>query len=147
MEGLGEGKIVACACFLATYMVAYVAVGSFDNAVDAAIAANDIARHDAEWALSATFELFVVVGLASLWPLGAATWHCGAAIGLLTAFAAGGFHVIPHVATWLPIALIVGFASGFVFLGVSKRRPGTCVLFGIEAMLSVLQVAFIAQGI
>ena len=147
MEGLGEGKIVACACFLAAYMVAYVAVGSLDSAVDAAIAANDIARHDAEWALSATFELFVVVGLASLWPLGVATWHCGAAIGLLTAFAAGGFHVISHVAAWLPVALIVGFASGFVLLGVGKRRLGACVLFGIEVALAALQVAFIAQSI
>ena len=147
MEGLGGGRIVACACFLAAYMVTYVAVGSLDNAFDAVIAADDIARHDAEWALSATFELFAVVGLASLWPLEVSTWHGGAAVGLLAASAAGGFHVVSHVAAWLPVALVVGFAGGFALLAVGKRRPAACALFGMEVALAALQAAFIAQNI
>ena len=146
MGGLGEGRIVACACFLAAYMVTFVAVGSLDNAFDAVIAANDIARHDAEWALSATFELFAIVGLASLWPLRVATWYGGAAVGLLAASAAGGFHVVSHVATWLSAALVVGFAGGFALFAVGKRRPGACALFGVEVALAALQVAFIAQN-
>ena len=147
MDELGEGRIATCACFLAAYMVTYVAVGSLDNTFDAVIAADDIARHDAEWALSATFELFAIVGLASLWPLRVATWHAGAAAGLLAASAAGGFHVVSHVVAWLPAALVVGFAGGFALFAVGKRRPGACALFGMEIALAALHAALIAQNI
>ena len=146
VKEFGEGRFVACASFVAAYILVYVAVGTFDSAADAYAAANDIARHDMERMLSAAFDVSAVVGLASLWPLGARSWLGGSAVGILTGLAAGGFHVAGHMGAWLPIALCAGFAGGSAFLALAKKRPSACALIAVEASLATLQVLFIVAG-
>ena len=146
MEGFGKEKVAACACFMVVYIIAYIAVGTFDNSLDAVFAADDIARHDAEWALSASFEAFAIVGLFSIWVYGIGSWPGGLAIGLLSAFAAGGFHVMPRMTAWLPVALAAGFTSGLALFAIGGKKPIACSLFGVEASLAALQVAFIVPN-
>ena len=145
MEEFGRKRFVALACYVVVYLLAYAVVGLIDNAYDAAVATNEIARHDAELVLSTTFSLSAVLGLASLWPYEAWSWWGAAAVGVMTACAAGGFHVLNAMWAWLPLALAAGLAAGLAFLMLAKRRPIACVLLSIEVALVVVQAVFIVQ--
>ena len=62
----------------------YIAIGSFDSAYDFSTVTGEIVRHDAERALSAAYEIAVVLGLASLWPYDVRSWRGGLAAGVPT---------------------------------------------------------------
>ena len=147
MEGLDKGRVSACACFLAAYILAYVAIGSFDSAYDFSTVTGEIARHDAERALSAAYEVSVLLGLASLWLYKARSWRGGVAAGALAALAAGGFHVMLHMVAWLPLSMASGFGSGLAFLVLGRRRPVACALIGVESALAMGQVLFVLQNL
>lgn len=143
MTGANRTMLTACAAYIVAYVLAYVLIGGADNAYDAATSVSPIAMHDAERMLSAAFDLAVVPGLLSLWAYDARTWAGGFAVGSLTAFAAGGFHVLAHMGTWLLPAVAVGFAGGLALFALTGKKPAQCALFAVELTLAVLQVAFL----
>ena len=147
MERFGRERVFACAGFLVAYILVYIAIGSFDSAYDFSSIADQIARHDAERALSAAYEVAVLLGLFSVWVYDVSSWWGGMAVGALAALAAGGFHVAAYTAGWLPLSMAAGFGSGFAFLVLGRRRPVACALLGIEAVLAMAQALFIMQNL
>ena len=143
MERTREHRVAACVCFMAAFVLASAAVCPFDDGFDAFALSEEVARNDADQALSTACGITAILGLASLWPYGVRSWGAGAAAGLLAAFAAGGLHVMGHAAACLPLALPVGFLGGLMLLTVGGRQPGACALFGVEVCLAIVQVLFI----
>ena len=141
--GFGRNKLVVCACYIAAFFIEYAFIGKLDAAFDASVALTDIARYDAENALSMIFEAFVVLGLASIWLYGIRTWLGGIAVGLVAALAAGGLHVLGHMGAWILPAMLVGTVAALVLPVFTRGRPAICAIFGVEICLATLQVIFI----
>ena len=70
-------SLTACVAYVVVYLVTYAVVGSADNAYDTFVFSGGVARHDAERALSAAFDLMVVLGIAFLWVIKARTCLVG----------------------------------------------------------------------
>lgn len=147
MERFGRERVFACAGFLVAYILVCIVVGSFDSAYDFSSIADQIARHDAERALSAAYEVAVLLGLFSVWVYDVSSWWGGMAVGALAALAAGGFHVAAYTVGWLPLSMAAGFAIALSFMVLGKRRPVACALLGVESALAMAQVLFIMQNL
>jgi len=147
MVDINRNMLVACVVYLAAFSVAYVAVGSRDVAIDAAMLDSSIAQHDAERSLSVVYDVSVVLGMLSLWIYDARSWKGGAAVGLVTAMAAGGLHVGLGMGAWYPLAFILGYVGAFMLAFLANGRPVVCALFSIEVALAVLQAAFLIVNV
>ena len=130
--------------YAAAFMLVYVPIAAFDNAFDTLAFGDTLAGHDAERALSAAFEIGILLGLMSLWLYGAWSWWAGVAVGLLTAMAAGGAHVLPYVGILIVVAAAAaGCAGGFALIVTTHKHPLVCIVFAIDLALAVVQVLFV----
>ena len=135
-------SLTSWVAYVVVFLVTYAVVGSADNAYDAFVFSGDVARHDAERALSAAFDLMVVLGLTFLWVIKARTLLGGAIVGLVVGYAAGGIHVLAYMGEWLPVAMAVGLAGAFLVFAL-VRRPIACSLFGVLSALATVQILFL----
>ena len=147
MIDVNRNLLAACVAYLAAFSVVYVVVGSRDVAIDVAMLDNSIAQHDAERSLSVVYDVSVVLGMLSLWIYDARSWKGGAAVGLVTAMAAGGAHVGLGMGAWYPLAFILGYVGALMLAFLANRRPVVCALFSIEVALAVLQAAFLIVNV
>lgn len=135
-------SLTACIAYVVVFLVTYAVVGSADNAYDAFVFSDSVARHDAERALSTAFDLMVVFGIAFLWVIRARTLLGGAIVGLVVGYAAGGAHVLAYMGEWLPVAMAVGLVGAFLVFAL-VHRPVACSLFGVLGALATVQVLFL----
>ena len=138
-----DGKrLLACVAYIVAFTAVFYVAGSFDSAYDHAMLVGDIAIHDAESALSSIYCLAAVLGLGSLWLYDVRTWVGGAIVGVLTAMAAGGFHVFANIGSWMLITATFGIACVGIALAVFRRPPAVCTLLAMEVMLALAQAVF-----